>query len=75
MQHNVTITKEENRVIEEYWLIKAYRKSYPQTDGLIASKVTEDEPTYQEIAQYLSKTNAKSACVEHNYRFADLPFC
>lgn len=75
MTHNVEITTTENKVIEEYWVIKAYRNLCPPTKELTVSRESKTKPTYQEIAQFLSDTNTKSAWVEHNYRFADLPFC
>ena len=38
-------------------------------------KELEHKPTLQEIAQFLSESKADFVSVEHNCRFADLPFC
>lgn len=74
MQHNVTITKEENRVIEEYWCIRAIR-ACDLKKTVIDEKELDHNPTLQEIAQFLSETKADFVSVEHNYRFADLQGC
>ena len=89
MQHNVTITTEENRVIEEYWIISSKknsiisnRKSMSETEKIAGYKCNsscekelDHNPTLQEIAQFLSETKADFVSVEHNYRFADLQGC
>lgn len=76
MLHNVTVTKTEEKVLEEYWTIKGIRNLIPPTNDLHVAKEYKKEPTLEDIAQFLSDTNAKSATVEHNYRFEpDLPFC
>lgn len=76
MLHNVTVTKTEEKVLEEYWTIKAIRNLIPPTNVLHVTKEYKKEPILEDIAQFLSDTNAKSATVEHNYRFEpDLPFC
>lgn len=89
MQHNVTITKEENRVIEEYWCMTA-RSSVGIAEYDVKTRTSRDigneiipngrkeldhEPTLEEIAQFLSETKADFVSVEHNYRFVDLQDC
>lgn len=75
MNHNVTITKEENKVIEEYWVMKEKNNYTYITCRPPKTQKLDHEPTLQEIAQFLSETQADFVSVEHNYRFADLPFC
>lgn len=78
MQHNVTITKEENRVIEEYWLMRAIKENVivkGTTKQVFKEQELDHNPTLQEIAQFLSETKADFVSVEHNYRFADLKDC
>lgn len=77
MTHEVEITTTENRVIEEYWVMKSVKDGeYPiPISEAIKKKELAHEPTFQEIAQFLSESKADFVSVEHNYRFADLPFC
>ena len=88
MQHNVTMTKKESRVIEEWQTMEAKRYLHKYhnrktgkdvyVDGeylVVGKKDINKEPTLQEIAQFLSETKADFVSVEHNYRFVDLPFC
>lgn len=77
MTHTVTIKKTEKRVIEEYWLMRGIR-IVPCTNAkeVIKECESEKEPTLEQIAQFLSDSNADFVSVEHNYRFEpDLPFC
>lgn len=89
MTHEVEITTTENKVIEEYWVIRGMRsadiaeyninthvsKSFKNKDLINEEKELNHKPTLQEIAQFLSESKADFVSVEHNYRFADLPFC
>lgn len=77
MTHEVEITTTENRVIEEYWVMKSVKDGkYPiPISEVIKKKELTHNPTLQEIAQFLSESKADFVSVGHNYRFADLPFC
>lgn len=76
MHHNLTITKEENKVIEEYWCIRAVKENYvTNAKSVIGEMKCDKEPTLNEIAAFLDNMQADFVSVEHNYRFADLPFC
>lgn len=75
MLHKVTITKPEERMLEEYWLMRAIKEN-PKTKQKIVVKESEcnKEPTLEEIALFLANSGGDFVSVEHNYRFADLPF-
>lgn len=89
MTHTVTIKKTEKRVIEEYWLMRGIKKDFQadcmiscsgifmgKGDKILEEKESKTEPTLEQIAQFLSDSNADFVSVEHNYRFEpDLPFC
>lgn len=80
MLHNVTITKTEEKELEEYYVMRGIKKQY---DGLGSEKKVvccerevSQYPDFGTIAQFLSDTGADFVSVEHNYRFEpDLPFC
>lgn len=78
MTHEVEITTIENRVIEEYWVMRAVKEN-AIVKGTAKQVFKEQELTHnqtlQEIAQFLSESKADFVSVEHNYRFSDLPFC
>lgn len=75
MLHKVTITKSEEKVLEEYWLMRAIKEN-PETKAKTVVKESEcaKEPTLEEIALFLANSGGNFVSVEHNYRFADLPF-
>lgn len=78
MTHNVEVTTTENKVIEEYWVMRAVKENVivqGRTKQVFKEQELTHEPTPQEIAQFLSESKADFVSVEHNYRFADLPFC
>lgn len=82
MLHNVTVKREENKVLEKYWLMRAVKDGdmygYPQPTPkrVISEKECTHEPTPDEIAQFLSDSKADFVSVVQNYRFAnELPFC
>lgn len=75
MLHKVTITKPEEKELEEYWLMRAIKEN-PETKSKTVVKEFEctKEPTLEEIALFLANSGGNFVSVEHNYRFADLPF-
>lgn len=82
MLHNATVKREENKVLEKYWLMRAIKDGdmygYPQPTPkrVIAEKECANEPTPQEIAQFLFDAKADFVSVVQNYRFEnELPFC
>lgn len=73
MHHNVTIAKEENKVIEEYWVMRAVKEDVilkGTKKQMFKERKSYKEPTIQEIAQFLSETQADFVSVERNYRFS-----
>lgn len=81
MLHNVTVKHEENKVLEKYWLMRAIKDGDmygepPTPKRVISEKECTNEPTPQEIAQFLSDSQADFVSVVQNYRFEnELPFC
>lgn len=81
MLHNVTVKHEENKVLEKYWLMRAIKDGdmygQPKTPKrVIAEKECANEPTPNEIAQFLSDSKADFVSLVQNYRFEnELPFC
>lgn len=79
MLHNVTVKHEENKVLEEFWVMKAERTTETIPGGVKKEwkeKELDHEPTPQEIAQFLSGSKADFVSVVQNYRFvSELPFC
>lgn len=75
MLHKVTITKSEEKTLEEYWCMRAIKEN-PETKSKSVVKESEctKEPTLEEIALFLANSGGDFVSVEHNYRFADLPF-
>ncbi|EOS47177.1 hypothetical protein C810_01493 [Lachnospiraceae bacterium A2] len=80
MLHNVTVKHEENKVLEEFWVMRATKTigegKYPiPYSESFKEKELDHEPTPQEIAQFLSDSKADFVSVVQNYRFAnELPF-
>ena len=79
MLHNVTVKHEENKVLENYWIMRAEKKEgkypIPYSESFKEQEL-DHEPTPNEIAQFLSDSKADFVSVAQNYRFAsDLPFC
>lgn len=80
MLHNVTVTKAEEKVLEEYYVMRGIKK---QHDGLGSEKKVvcrerevSQYPDLGTIAQFLNECGADFVSVKHNYRFEpDLPFC
>lgn len=87
--HNVNIKHKENKVLEEFWVIRAMKKDFKsgftsssygfsaQIGALIIKEQElNHEPTPNEIAQFLYESHADFVSVVQNYRFAnELPFC
>lgn len=73
MKHKVTITTNKEKTVEEFWIMKTSRLmdvlnskiSYVHTE-----KELNHKPTIEEIAQFLSDSQADFVTVSHNYRFA-----
>ena len=78
MLHNATVKHEENKVLEEFWIMKAEKKEgkYPiPYSEAVKEKDLDHNPTPQEIAQFLSDSKADFVSVVQNYRFEnELPF-
>lgn len=77
MLHKVTVTKTEEKVLEEYYVMRGIR-IIPCTNAkeVIKEEESNAQPTLQDIAQFLTNSGADFVSVEHNYRFEpDLPFC
>lgn len=78
MLHNVTVTKTEEKALEEYYVMRAVKNSNfapNKTKQVFKEKECNHYPESSEIAQFLSDTGANFVSVEHNYRFEpDLPF-
>lgn len=79
MLHNVTVKREENKVLEQYWVMRAEKKEgkYPiPYSEAVKEKELDHEPTPNEIAQFLFDSKADFVSVVQNYRFEnELPFC
>lgn len=81
MLHNVTVKHEENKVLEKYWIMRAIKDGDmygepPTQKRVISEKECTNEPTPNEIAQFLSDSQADFVSVVQNYRFEnELPFC
>lgn len=81
MLHNVTVKHEENKALEKYWLMRAIKDGdmygeQPTPKRVIVEKECANEPTPNEIAQFLYESHADFVSVVQNYRFEnELPFC
>lgn len=83
MKHNATITTKEEKAVEEYWVLQASEKcSMPtyvnsayfgvipiESSAVVKLKEFNSKPTIEEIAQFLSESQADFVTVSHNYRF------
>lgn len=78
MLHNVTVKHEENKVLEEIWVIRAVKEGKLPFDfkkTVIDERKLDHEPSKNEIAQFLSDSKADFVSVVQNYRFEnELPF-
>lgn len=88
MLNNVTVKHEENKVLEEFWIMQAIKKDFQcdcmitcagifmgKGDKLLEEKELNHEPTPDEIAQFLFDAKADFVSVAQNYRFENgLPF-
>lgn len=89
MLHNVTVKHEENKVLEEFWVMYAMKNEgiaeYNQKTGvskvlgvescIVDKKELKEKPNKNEIAQFLSDSKADFVSVVQNYRFeSELPF-
>lgn len=85
MLHNVTIKHEENKALEQYWVMRAIKEfqhavgsleiSLGKTEKVFDERKLDHEPTPQEIAQFLSDSKSDFVSVVQNYRFEnELPF-
>lgn len=79
MKYNVIVKKSEEKVIQEYWLIKVVTDKnidFSKTIQISKEKACDHQPTPEEIAQFLFDTGSDFAIVEQRYRFeSELPFC
>lgn len=75
MTYNVQIAKTEDKILEEYWVMRGV-KSIRGEKKVILERESERYPKLSEIAQFLSDSGADFVSVEHNFRFGSgLPFC
>ena len=78
MLHNATVKHEENKVLEEFWIMRAVKEGKLPFDfkkTVIGERKLDHEPSKNEIAQFLSDSKADFVSVVQNYRFAnELPF-
>lgn len=75
MLHKVTITKSEEKMLEEYWCMRAIKENQMnRAKSVVKESECTKEPTLEEIALFLANSGGDFVSVEHNYRFADLPF-
>ena len=76
MKHKVTITKTEQKTLEEYWCMRAIKaKALSNTKTVVKEKECIKEPTLEEIAIFLAESGGDFVSVAHNYRFEpELPF-
>ena len=79
MTHTISIIKQlpvrEDKILEEYWCMRGITRTN-NTLSVCKEKELPNKPELEEIAQFLSDSNADFVSVEHNYRFEpDLPFC
>lgn len=80
MLHNVTVKHEEDKVLEEFWLMRTIKDGdmcgQPTTQKrVISERELDHEPTPDEIAQFLYDSKADFVSVVQNYRFEnELPF-
>lgn len=80
MLHNVTVKHEEYKALEKYWLMRAIKDGDmygepPTPKRVISERECTNEPTPDEIAQFLADSKADFVSVVQNYRFAgELPF-
>lgn len=80
MLHNVTVKHEENKVLEQYWVMRGIKQRH---DGLgnekkvvCLEREVSQYPDLETIAQFLSDSKADFVSVVQNYRFEnELPFC
>lgn len=68
MRHVVITTKQ--RVMEEYWVIRGVFLT-KEGKKVLKEKEFKRPPNIDEIAEFLNKSGADFASVEHNFRFAD----
>lgn len=78
MLHNVTVKHEEDKVLEEFWVMRAVKEGKLPFDfkkTVIDERKLDHEPSKSEIAQFLSDSKADFVSVAQNYRFEnELPF-
>ena len=78
MLHNVTVKHEENKVLEEFWAMRAVKEAELPFDfkkTVIGERKLDHEPSKNEIAQFLSDSGADFVSVVQIYRFeSELPF-
>lgn len=74
MLHNVTV--KEDKVLEEYWCIRAIKEDLNNTKKVVGEMKCTSKPTLNEIAAFLKNSGADFVSVVQNYRFEnELPFC
>lgn len=73
MLHNVTVR--EDKVLEEYWVIRAVKEDYNNVKKVVGEMECTNKPTLNEIAAFLKNSGGDFVSVVQNYRFAsELPF-
>ena len=79
MLHNVTVKHEENKVLEEFWVMRAIKEGklpFGFKKTVIDERKLDHEPSKNEIAQFLYESHADFVSVVQNYRFEnELLFC
>lgn len=74
MLHNVTVS--EDKVLEEYWVIRAIKEDYNNVKKVVGEMKCTNKPTLNEIAAFLKNSGGDFVSVVQNYRFEnELPFC
>lgn len=74
MLHNVTVR--EDKVLEEYWVIRAIKEDYNNVKKVVGEMECTNKPTLNEIAAFLKNSGGDFVSVVQNYRFEnELPFC
>lgn len=74
MLHNVTVS--EDKVLEEYYVIRAIKEDYNSIKKVVGEMKCMNKPTLSEIATFLKNSGGDFVSVVKNYRFEnELTFC
>lgn len=75
MLHNVTVIKAEEKVLEEYYVMRGIKEWHDNLGdvkkkrAVICDREIFQYPDTETIAQFLSESGADFVTVEHNYHF------